>query len=107
MASGGILDLYTPKTDTGLIHASKGYIGFNTLLQSGTETLPNMLMIVVMTALMMCVATSEIGTSSENTDLRTSAYMFWNENRVLNDVSLVLHEEDMSKSVKCDYIEKG
>ena len=61
----------------------------------------------MMTALIMCLATSEFGKSSENTYLGTSDFTFWKDSKLLNVMDLESREKGISKSVKCDNMEKG
>ena len=65
------------------------------------------MMIFAMILLIVCHAALEYATSSRDADRVTSVCSIWNKNRVINAKNLVLHEEDMSQSVKCDNMEKG
>ena len=66
-----------------------------------------MMMITMMTALIMCLATSEFGKSSENTYLGNSDFTFWKDSKLLNGMDLVSHEEGNLKLGKCENMEKG
>ena len=60
-----------------------------------------------MFVLILCYAVLEFANSSQDAVRVRSVHTIYNENRVINAKDLVLHEEDMLKSVKCENIEKG
>ena len=65
------------------------------------------MMILAMIFLTVCHAVLEFATSSQDADRVTSVCSILNEHEVFNAVDFASHEEGISKSGKCENMEKG